>query len=202
MLGLPEKTRVQKQLPKNHMYEQFNMSSMEQKKFDSDISKLFITNELSPSTLHVQEGKTVHSFFVVRVDLKQKKYSEKTIVTISRLIPQNMVFVLTYGIEVQLAIVTTRLHNTHWMHESEASVPIEGLSMDSIWQNVVLHIANIEQDDRYTLEEQITRAEKKRQVQEHIAKLEDLVFKEKQPRKKLELFEQLQELKKGRRDIK
>lgn len=196
MLGLPVKTEVNKQLPKKMIYEKFNMTSAERDKFDQDISKMFIAHELSPATLQVQDGKEVHACFIILVELKRKAYSEQRIVALTKLIPQNMVFALRYGSEVQLAVVKSRFLHTTWMHENEVSLSIEGLSMDTIWQNIVVTIGNIELDGRYSLEEHITMDGKKEQLQKHIEQLEKQARKETQPRKKLELFDRIQALKK------
>lgn len=197
MLGLPEKTEVNKQLPKKLIYEKFSMSTPDRETFDRDISKLFISHELSPSTLQVQDGTAIHSCFVVLVELKVRKYSEKNIVSITRLIPQNMLFALRYGKDIQFAAVVKRFISTSWMCEDEATLSIEGLSMDTIWQNIIIQIADIKLDGQDTLEQQISINEKQEKLQKHIEQLEKLARKETQPRKKLELFEQIQKIKTG-----
>lgn len=195
MFGLPQKTEVNKQLPKKLIYEKFSMSAQEREAFDRDINKLFITNELSPSTLQVQDGTEIHSCFVVLVELKTRKYSEKNIVAITRLIPQNMVFALRFGKNLQLAAVVKRFFHAPWVPEHEATLSIEGLSMDTIWQNLIVQIGDIDLDAQNTLEQQITLNEKRDQREKHIEQLENLARKEIQPRKKLELFDRIQALK-------
>ena len=196
MFGLPQKTEVNKQLPKKLIYDKFSMSAQERETFDRDISKLFISHELSPSTLQVQDGPKIHSCFVVLVELKARKYSEKNILSITRLIPQNMLFALRFGKDIQFAAVVKRFLSTSWMREDEATLSIEGLSMDTIWQNIIIQIADIELDGQNTLEQQITINDKQEQLQKHIEQLEKLARKETQPRKKLELFDTIQALKK------
>ncbi len=196
MFGLPQKTEVNKQLPKKLIYDKFSMSAQDREAFDRDISKLFISHELSSSTLQVQDGTEIHSCFVVLVELKSRKYSEKNIVSITRLIPQNMLFALRFGKDIQFAAVIKRFLSTPWIHEDEATLSIEGLSMDTIWQNIIIQVGDIKLDGQNTLEQQITINDKKEQLQKHIEQLEKLARKETQPRKKLELFEKIQEIKK------
>jgi len=197
MLRLPVKTDVNKQLPKKLIYEKFGMSAADREKFDQDISKLFITNELSPATLQVQDGPEIHSCFVVLVELKNRKYSEKNIIAITRLIPQNMIFALRFEKELQLAAVVKRFFHTLWMPAHEAALAIEGLSMDTIWQNIIIQIGDIELDAQNSLEQQITIDETQEQIKKHIEQLEKLARKETQPRKKLELFDRIQAMKRG-----
>lgn len=196
MFGLPQKTEVNKQLPKKLIYEKFSMSAKDREAFDRDISKLVISHELSPTTLKIQAGTDIHSCFVVLVELKTRKYSEKNIVSITRLIPQTILFALRFGKDIQFAAVVKRFFSTTWMPEEEATLSIEGLSMDSIWQNIVIQIGDIKLDGQNTLEQQISINEKQEQLQKHIEQLEKLARKETQPRKKLELFDTIQALKK------
>ena len=104
MLGLPSQTEVKKQLPKSAIYTKFQLNNAQKEKIDSDIARLVIVNEVLPSNIHIEAGNDVKGFFVVHVALKNKLYSESTIVTISKLIPQNILFVLEFETSVQLAI--------------------------------------------------------------------------------------------------
>ena len=195
MFGLPAKTEVHKQLPKKLIYETFGMSSAERDKFDRDIGKILIAHELSPTTLQVQKGKEVHACFVLLVELKTKDYSEQRIIALTKLIPQNMIFALKHGSDIQFAVIKSRFLHTPWMHEDEALLAVEGLSMDTIWQNLVIKIGSIELNAQNTLDEQIVLNERNAQRLKHIEQLEKLARKETQPRKKLEFFEKIQALK-------
>ena len=63
---------------------------------DADISRITIVNEIAPNKVNIPSGEDVKSFFVLLVSLKRKEYDEKTIATLSKLIPQNILFVLEY----------------------------------------------------------------------------------------------------------
>ena len=87
---------------------------MQKGKVDADISKILIVNEVSAAKINIAEGEKVKSFFVLAVILKKKEFDEKTIITISKLIPQNMVLVLEYGTQAKLAVYHTKLMQTEW----------------------------------------------------------------------------------------
>lgn len=91
MLGLPQNTELNKQLPKNAIYAKFQMNTAAKERIDRDISRIYIVNEVSASKVNLNEGTEVKSFYVVSVILKHKDYDEKNIITLSKLIPQNMV---------------------------------------------------------------------------------------------------------------
>ena len=92
MLGLPKATELSKQLPKNAIYAKFQMNTAEKAKIDADISRITIVNEVSAEKVHIAAGDQVKSFFVLLVALKKKDFNDKTIITISKLIPQNITY--------------------------------------------------------------------------------------------------------------
>lgn len=67
--------------------------------------------------------------------------------------------------------------------------------MDSLWDNVVIQIGNIEVELGNSLEEQIQINEKRRKLQKKIQSLEKKARVEMQPKKKLELVQRIKELK-------
>ncbi|WP_296691188.1 DUF4391 domain-containing protein [Ruminococcus sp.] len=96
MFGLPEKTELNKQLPKKAIYTKFSMNNAQKEKFDADISRIVIINEISPSTVNIAAGKDVSSFYVLLLSLKRTDYDTRTIELITKLIPQKMLLVLEY----------------------------------------------------------------------------------------------------------
>ena len=95
-------------------------------------------------------------------------------------------------------IYRTRLLRTGWKAETDTKLHLDGLTLDTIWQNLIVYIGDITLEPQRTLDEQIQfDAEQEKRTAE-IERLEKLARKETQPRKKLELFEKIQELKNGR----
>ena len=94
MLGLPKSTEMSKQLPKKAVYAKFQMNTAAKEKIDADISRITIVNEITPAKINIPAGEEVGSFFVLLVALKKKDFDERTVATLSKLIPQNILFVL------------------------------------------------------------------------------------------------------------
>lgn len=140
MLGLPKATELSKQLPKNAIYAKFQMNTAEKAKIDADISRITIVNEVSAEKVHIATGDQVKSFFVLLVALKKKDFDDKTIITISKLIPQNMLLVLECGDEAKLATYHTKLMQTEWKRKEALSVELKGLNLDSVWENIIMQI--------------------------------------------------------------
>ena len=197
MLGLPKVTELSKQLPKNAIYAKFQMNPAERAKIDADISRITIVNEVSPAKINIADGERVKSFFVLLVALKRKDFEDKTIITISKLIPQNMILVLECAGEVKLATYHTKLMQTDWKRKEDLSIELKGLNMDTVWENIIVQIGGITIEQGNTLDEQIAVDEQRMKIQKEIDRLTKQAKNEKQPKKKFELAQRINKLKKG-----
>lgn len=195
MLGLPKTTEMSKQLPKKAIYTKFQVNTAAKEKIDADISRITIVNEIAPNKVNIPSGEDVKSFFVLLVSLKKKEYDEKTIATLSKLIPQNILFVLEYEDESRLAIYHTKVMQTVWMPTEEQKVELKGLNLDTVWENIVIAVGGVNIEKGNSLDEQIEINEKKQKLEKEIAKLEKQARAEKQPKKKFELVQAEKRLK-------
>ena len=196
MLGLPKATELSKQLPKSAIYAKFRMNTAEKAKIDADISRLTIVNEVTATKINIADGELVKSFFVLLVALKRKDFEDKTIITISKLIPQNMLLILECDGEAKLATYHTKLMQTEWKPKENLSIELKGLNMDAVWENIIVQIGGIMIAQGNTLDEQIAVNEQKAKLQKEISRLEKLARAEKQPKKKFDLVLKMKELKK------
>lgn len=195
MLGLPKTTEINKQLPKNAIYAKFQMNTAAKERIDRDISRIYIVNEISAAKINLKEGTSVKSFFVISVLLKHKDYDEKNIITLSKLIPQNMVLVLEYEDEARLAVYHTNLMQTKWLLKDKLSLEIKGLDLDTVWENIIIQIGSLTVEQGRTLDEQIYIDEQRAKLQKEIDRLEKRARAEKQPKKKFEMVQEIKKLK-------
>jgi len=196
MFDLPHNTEINKPLPKKAVFEKFELKASQQKAFDADVSRMVISNALSPHTLpSIAEGQEVKTIYVVSVQLKRKQYAAKNVELLSRLIPQKLLFALQYGDEVQLAIHHTRLLAAEWTKTSDTHLYLTGFDFDMVWENLVATIGNIIRDESCDLDEQIAADWRRQQTEQKIAQLEKRARTEKQPRKKWDLVEEIRRLK-------
>lgn len=195
MFGLPKTTEMSKQLPKKAIYTKFQMNTAAKEKIDADISRISIVNEIAPNKVNIPSGEDVKSFFVLHVSLKKKEYDEKMIATLSKLIPQNILFVLEYENESRLAIYHTKVMQTAWMPTEEQKVELKGLNLDTVWENIVIAVGGVNIEKGNSLDEQIEINERKQKLEKEIAKLEKQARAEKQPKKKFELVQAEKKLK-------
>ena len=197
MYGLPQTTEIKKLLPKKAIYAKFNMPASQREHFDADISRIDIEVGVSKATVPaLAEGEEVKEFYVLGIHLKRKEYDPKNILMLTKLLPHKMVFALHYGEEIQFAIHHTKLITSDWKLTDEATLPLSGLSLDAVWENIVKSIGHIEVEEGNTLTEQIKANEEQAKLLAQIKTLERKMTSEKQPRRKREYFEQIKNLKK------
>ena len=199
MYGLPISTERKKQLPKKAIYAKFDLKSSQRESFDADIARIDIVAVVSSSTVPaIAEGKEVKEIYLLALQMKRKEYDSKNIALLTKLIPQRMVFALQFEEQTQFAIYHTKLITSAWQLTTHSSqlIAIKGLNLDTVWENIVTHIGEIEVTDGNTLAEQIVADYAHAKLIKQIELLEKKARAEKQPRKKLELFEKIKELKK------
>ena len=196
MLGLPKSTEISQQLPKKAIFQKFELKPVQRDHFDADISRLTLVNAISQNKLPaLQKGDSIETIYVVDVALKRPNYDPKNILVLSKLIPQKMLFALHYEDEIQLAIFHTKLICGSWVPADAYELELVGTTIDLVWENLVKTIGGIEVEEGNTLVEQIIIDDEREKLQKQILALEVKARQEKQPRRKLEMFEELQKLK-------
>ena len=197
MYGLPHTTEIRKQLPKKAIYAKFELKPAQRDGFDADVSRIDIVAVISPTTVPAfASGEIIKEFYVLDVQLKKKDYDEKNIAMLSKLIPQNILLSLQYEDEIQLAVYHTKLIKSDWKSKADIEIRLSGLNLDTVWENIIKDIGEIHVREGKTLTEQIQEDERLVKLKKQIEELERKCRTEKQPRRRLELYEKLTSLKK------
>ncbi len=196
MLGLPASTEIKKLITKKKVYEHFgaDMSTERRKKFDADIARMTLTNEVSPVSVNLSAGDEVQNFFVLHIVLKAKEFDQQNISYISRLFGQRLVMLLEAEGLARLAIWQTKLIMTEWAAPDTLQLPLTGLNLDKVWENIVTKIAGIEIEQGRTLDEQIAVSAQREKLLKEINKLEKQARAERQPKKKFEIVQRIKKL--------
>jgi len=89
-----------------------------------------------------------------------------------------------------------RYYYTDWMPVGEVALRLEGLSMDAVYENLVRRIAGGALGDAHTstLRESVAAQRRRERIGKQIATLEAKIRREKQPKKKFELVQELKAL--------
>ena len=196
MYGLPQRTEINKPLHKTKVFEKFDLTASQRDSFDADISRMFITHVVAESTIPtIKAGKEVTDFYVIEVALKRRDYYAKNIELLAKFIPRKLLFVLHFEEQAQLVIHHTKLICSAWQQCDTLDIPLTGLDLDAVWENIVKSIGQIEVQEGNTLTEQIVADDTRAKLMKQIEQLEKKARTEKQPRKKLEFYSKIQTLK-------
>ena len=196
MFGLPASTAINQPLYKKTVFEKFNLKTIERERFDADISKMALIARISPVTgPALAEGQEIKGFYVLQVTLKQREYDAKNILLLQKLIPQKIVYALQFEEQTQLCVFHTRLQQSDWITTESATIPLNGLSLDDAWNNIVATIGGLDAQSETSIEEQIVNREQREKLLRQIESLEKQCRTEKQTRKKYELHQQILKLK-------
>lgn len=196
MYGLPANTLINQPLYKKTVFEKFNLKTVERERFDADISKMALVARISPATVPaLAEGQEIKGFYVLQVTLKHQDYDVKNILLLQKLIPQQIVYALQYENQTQLCVFHTRLQQSDWRDTESTEIPLTGLSLDEVWDNIVAVIGGLDAQAEESIEEQILNREQREKLLRQIEALEKRARTEKQTRKKYELHQQILKLK-------
>ena len=198
MFDLPRSTEIRKPIHKTVLYEKFpkELGGDKRRRFDEDIGKIIITNEISENSVNVEATKEISSIFIVLVELKSKEYNDKNIILVSQLFGQKLILALHYNDEFQFAVYESHLLKSEWKKEDEISISLNGLDLSNVWNNLIRYVAGIDFSYEKTLAEQIDIEAKKEKLMICIRDLEIKANKEIQSKKKFEIHQQILENKK------
>lgn len=195
MYGLPTNTELNKQLSKERVFVQFKVNRSAQDAFNADISTMFISNHISEATVPgLKTGKTVQGIYVLTLNLKHLGCGKKNLELLAKAIPQNMVFALAFENTVQFAVYYENLYVTVPLEAVNAKLQLQGTDLDEVWENLIKSVGGIIVEGDNTLKEQIEVDDARAKLQKQIEALTEKAYKEKQPRRKTDIINQIKNL--------
>lgn len=196
MLGLPQSTEVKRPLPKAQLYKRFDWKPSQRESFDGEVSRLDFVNWIAPRTLPaIAEGAEVKEIFVIEVSLKSRNFDTKSIVLLAKSIPQRVIYFLRFEDKALLAAYHTKLFATTWKSLYSVSVPLDGLTLDAVWQNIIAFVGELEVAEGNSLTEQIRVDEERNTILRQINSLEQQMRTSSQPRRQREIYSLIKQLK-------
>lgn len=217
MLGLPQSTEYNKRIPKQKFYENITVTPTLKRIFVDQIKVIYWRNKVAASTVNLAPGKIVTEVEVFEVKLSSIPLSETVLRQIDREIPYHIIFLLEYEGKYQawtsykeassgnMAFKVGTYYHTDWLPEEELPIHIDGLDLDTVYENFVRQIAgdilSPVEDSSESLKESVAREEKRRELQKQIEALEAKMRKEKQLNKQVELNTELKSLKRALEEI-
>ena len=209
MLGLPKTTEFNKRIPKQKFYENLSVTPATKKAFTEQIKIIYWRNKLAEATLNLAPGEQVTEIEVFEVKLNSPDLDENVLRLIDREIPYHILFLLEYDGKYQAAVgykeaagsgkaafKVDRYYRTEWLAEEKLPLHLEGLTIDTVYENLIRQIAgdSLSGGEDTTLKESVEQQKQREQIEKQIAALEVKIKAEKQPKKKFELVSKLKAL--------
>lgn len=205
MISFPESTRVHRRMPKDAFYKHLQLTTALKDKFVSDVDSIFMEWSLTKDNLNLEKDGEVTEILILYIDLKKQEFDAKIIEVIARQNPHKLVFVMSFEDKRQLAIYHSKLYRTDWIPEEKVVLSARGFSLDDIWESLIEQVALTEEKEsepEFSIDDRLERQERIEKLQKQIEKTEALAWKEQQPKKKFEIYNQLQDYKKQLEDLK
>lgn len=211
MFGLPKTTEFNKRIPKQKFYEQIEITPALKRVFIDKIRTIYWKNKLAATTLNIAAGERVNEIEVFEVRLTEPLLDEAVLKQIDKEIPYHILFLLEYDGKYQAwigykevaesgknAFKVSRYYHTDWLEEENLPLKIEGLNIDSIYDNFVRQIAGgaLQADMSESLKESVEKETLRLNLQKQISALEAKMRKEKQLNRCMEINTELKLLKK------
>lgn len=212
MLGLPKTTEFNKRIPKQKFYENLEISPVLKKVFVDQVKTIYWRNKIATTTLNLAPGTNVTEIEVFEVKLNDQTLDEGMLRQMDREIPYHILFLLEYQRKYQAwigykeaaasgnaAFKVNKYYHTEWMEEEDLLVKLEGLDVDSVYENFVKQIAEDKlqaAEEGESLKDTVAREEEKEALRKQIANLQKKIKKEKQLNKQMQFNGELKKLKK------
>lgn len=213
MLGLPKTTEFNKRIPKQKFYENINVTPALRRIFVEQIKVVYWRNKIAPSTINLEAGNDVTEIEVFEVKLNRVHLDVSVLRQIDKEIPYHIIFLLEFEGKYQAwtaykekagsgssAFKVDTYYHTDWLLEDVLVLKLDGLNMDSVYENYVRQIAgdalHVASSETESLKESVERSKQIQLLQKQVVTLQKKIRKEKQLNRQIELNAELKCLRK------
>ena len=210
MLGLPRSTEFNKRIPKQKFYEHLAGTAALKRFFAEQVKSVYWRNKIAATTMNIADGTAVTEIEVFEIHLNQSQIDENVLRQIDKVIPYHILFLLEYEGKHKAVIsykeataagnkafAIMRYYYTDWLPLNEMTVKLEGLNIDTIYENFVRQIAadQLQSNNEDSIKHAIEKEEKRRRLKKQMAALQNKIRKEKQLNRQIQLNIELKKLK-------
>lgn len=206
----PASTQFNSKIPKQKFYENISINSALKRIFVENINGIFWSNKIASATVNISAGENVSEIEVFLIKLNVREVTETLLKQIDREIPYHILFVAEYegkyqawiGYKKQSAgdvFKVSGYYHTDWLEEDKLPLKIEGLDLDSVYENFVRQIAGGQLNKNApeeTLKISVERGKRRQELEKKISALQKKIINEKQFNRQVELNGELKKLRK------
>ena len=195
MLGLPRSTEVNRRVAKEKIYANTTMTTQLRDIIKNQIESIIWRNKLSDTTVGLSPGEDVKEIQVFEITLRQCGLDKRVLTAISKAIPYKILYVLTFGDVAQTWIEASgTFYNSDWFRIDGCTLKLDGLNLDTVYENLARHIAGGRLDSEGDISEAVEIDKLRQKLEREIAGLEKKILREKQFNRQVELNNKLKQL--------
>ena len=204
MFGLPESTYFNKLMPKNKFYDKLEIDRKLERSFIDQISSIRWLHKLSADLLNLEKGNIIDEVEVFLINLKTSEFDLNILRQMDRQLHYHLIFIMEFEKQYQLwtsykeestgsVFKVGNYYHTNWITEENFSLHLDGLNMDTVYENLVRQIAGdtLSNEKSGSLKESVERQNEREKIEKEIEKLRKKIRSEKQFNRQVELNNQL-----------
>lgn len=210
MLNFPKSTVFGRRIPKQKFYENLDVTPEIKQLFVEQVRLITWENKLSSVTMNIAPGDTVEEIEVIHIKLTGQSLDKRVLTLMDKQIPYHILFILERVDELFQIVVSYKeaslsganafqlkqSYHTDWMVREALTIPLLGLDMDSLYENVVRSIAGdaIAAPEAESLKEAVEQTQEREKLERESEKLRAKMKKEKRLAKQMEIRREIQRL--------
>lgn len=205
----PLKTKFNKPIPKNKIYEKASINTALKDKIVKQIEKIIWLHKLSSTTLNLNATDSITEIQVFDIELKQDNLDEDVLRAIDRAIPFPIIFQLKKKDKVQIKSAYKRINeldtnkwivdkyfSSPWIDISHPKEPIPTvLNLEKLYEVIIKELIPNITSTKKSLKEEVETHKELEKLNKLYEQLKAKRNKEKQFNKKVELNAQLKQIK-------
>jgi len=209
LFQFPEKAAVNRNIPKTKFYEHASINRPTKEAFVSQIQKIVWAYKLAPETTNLPAANGLYEIQVFNIYLKTRELDDQVLVSIDKAIPHPILFQLYFEGRVKSVFsykrhnevdkskwIVERQYSTDWVdndHVAKDCLPV-AYDLNGLYENMLKKFIPVEYTGAETVQELNSRAIEIEQAKKEIIRLEKRLKNEKQFNRKVDLNNQLNDL--------
>lgn len=204
MLDLPRSAAYGRRITKQKFYEHITVTPQMRRLFVEQINLIYWQYKIAPGTVNVAGGTNVEEIEVFRIKLNQRNIDNRVLQLIDQKIPYHILYLLEHSGQMQACIgyqhrsqdKPLAYYRTPWLEPDYLDIKLDGLDMDTIYENFVWQIAGerLDKSKDTDIREAIAKDQRRQKLIKIIAAMEKKVHSEAQFNRQVELNRKLKQL--------
>lgn len=206
ILHFPSTTIYGRRIPKETFCKQSGKPKEMREWLAGEVESIVFAYKLTAGTINVSKGTAVTEIDVFVVAMKGDTYTAQRLELIDSLLPRHNIFIVIHGGCTDAVAFYKEQQGEKWtkgrmevltdIDLTLSPLRIEGMTMDDVYTNLLRTISNTVATSLAEYKQERAQSDERQKLEKQIAALTNKMRKAVEPRRKLELFNEIRELEK------